>query len=165
MLQCTPSLHSFDDVKVTMAYSDYPADTSSANVLVNDVDLVVSNEANSTWVYPNEWVSSRKVRRRRTDGDRYNNVEVTKLSENDLEDLCGDEPATILVHVRRHLLSTKYQPVSIVITGDFRFDAVEVFDDTSLDYKDEPTSQSSDWKGTALQVFVYIGVAVLVGVM
>ena len=75
-----------------MAYSDYPADTSSANVLVNDVDLIVSNEANSTWVYHNEWVSSRKVRRRRTDGDRYNNVEVTKLSENDLEDLCGDEP-------------------------------------------------------------------------
>lgn len=37
-----------------MAYSDYPADTSSANVLVNDVDLIVSNEANSTWVYPNE---------------------------------------------------------------------------------------------------------------
>ena len=37
-----------------MVYSDYPADTSSANVLVNDVDLLVSNEANSTWVYPNE---------------------------------------------------------------------------------------------------------------
>lgn len=37
-----------------MAYSDYPADTSSANVLVNDVDLFVSNEANTTLVYPNE---------------------------------------------------------------------------------------------------------------
>ena len=73
---------------MTMAYTDYPADTSSRNVLVNDLDLTVS-----------------------------------------------------------HVLSTKFQPVSLVITGDFDFDKVKVEDDTAQDYEDVPGKEPFDFLG------------------
>ena len=37
-----------------MVYTDYPADTSSRNVLVNDLDLTVTDVGNKNVVYPNE---------------------------------------------------------------------------------------------------------------
>ena len=51
---CSSSQQSFKDLKVTMAYTDYPADTSSRNVLVNDVDLSVTDVDGKNVAYPNE---------------------------------------------------------------------------------------------------------------
>ena len=71
--------------------------------------------------------------------DHYNNVEVISLSKSTLQKVCpssGNCEAT--VEIKRYSLSTKYQPVSVVITGEFVFDSVSVNDDTSKNYKDVP---------------------------
>ena len=127
-----------------MAYTDYPADTSSRNVLVNDVDLTVTDVGNSRVAYPNECIREKSLRHRLRENDRYNNVEVVKLTSDELRKLCGTT-AEVIVHVKRYSLSTKFQPVSLVITGDFDFDSVKVEDDTNKDYKDVPEKESSDF--------------------
>ena len=71
-------------------------------------------------------------------------MEVVKLTSDELRTLCGTT-AEVIVHVKRYSLSTKYQPVSLVITGDFNFDSVKVEDDTTKDYEDEPGKESFDF--------------------
>ena len=71
--------------------------------------------------------------------DHYNNVEVISLSEDILEKTCLEQNSCVVtVEIKRYSLSTKYQPVSIVITGEFRYDSVVLNDDTSKNYKDVP---------------------------
>ena len=71
--------------------------------------------------------------------DHYNNVEVISLSKSTLQKVCpssGNCEST--VEIKRYSLSTKYQPVSVVITGEFRYDSVVLNDDTSNNYTDVP---------------------------
>lgn len=131
---------------MTMAYTDYPADTSSRNVLVNDLDLTVTDVGNKNVAYPNEWAMGARMRNRLEENDRYNNVEVVKLPTDKLFMLCRNT-LEVIVHVRRHALSTKFQPVSLVITGDFDFDKVKVEDDTAQDYEDVPGKEPFDFLG------------------
>ena len=71
--------------------------------------------------------------------DHYNNVEVISLSEDILEKTCLEQNSCVVtVEIKRYSLSTKYQPVSVVITGEFVFDSVSVNDDTSNNYSDVP---------------------------
>ena len=123
--------------KVTMAYSDTSSSTSSQNVLINDVGLTV--KIGSTTYYPNELYFYYSIINRLNEPDHYNNVEVISLSKSTLQKVCpssGNCEAT--VEIKRYSLSTKYQPVSVVITGEFVFDSVIVNDDTSNNYSDIP---------------------------
>ena len=71
--------------------------------------------------------------------DHYNNVEVISLSEDILEKTCLEQNSCVVtVEIKRYSLSTKYQPVSVVITGEFRYDSVVLNDDTSNNYTDVP---------------------------
>ena len=160
---CSSSQQSFKDLKVTMAYTDYPADTSSRNVLVNDVDLTVTDVGNKNVAYPNECIREESFRHRLEENDRYNNVEVVKLTSDELRTLCGTT-AEVVVHVKRYSLSTKFQPVSLVITGDFNFDSVKVEDDTTKDYKDVPEKESSDFL-LFLYYLICLFPGIFVGVM
>ena len=123
--------------KVTMAYSDTSSSTSSQNVLINDVGLTV--KIGSTTYYPNELYFYYSIINRLNEPDHYNNVEVISLSKSTLQKVCpssGNCEAT--VEIKRYSLSTKYQHVSVVITGEFRYDSVVLNDDTSKNYKDVP---------------------------
>lgn len=92
-----------------------------------------------------------------SEADHYNNVEVTSLSEEQLQAACKDpEQGKAIITVTSHSLSTKYQPVSIVITGDFKFESVTVTDDKTKDYKDVPS------KIYNTEVIMMIVVAVIV---
>lgn len=64
--------------------------------------------------------------------DDDNNVQVISLTPEDVQTLV-QQSTTLRVKVTRRSLSTMSQPVSIVVTGSFDFDAVEVNDDTSQD--------------------------------
>ena len=100
---------------------------------------------------------------RRNGPDRENNVEVVKLSSQQLETLCGST-REVVVHVKRYSLSTKYQPVSIVITGDFDFDGVKVEDNTSLNMPDVPGTEPADLTDLFVFILIIIGaLVVLVG--
>ena len=129
-----------------MAYTDYPAAWMSRDVLVNDVDLTVTDVDGKKVAYPNECGMGGRVSRRRNSADRENNVEVVKLPTDKLFMLCRNT-LEVIVHVRRHALSTKFQPVSLVITGDFDFDKVKVEDDTAQDYEDVPGKEPFDFLG------------------
>lgn len=62
---------------------------------------------------------------------------MISLNHQRLVDLAqGMVNPVVTVVVSSYSLSTKYQPVSIVITGQFEFDKVVVVDDTSKNYKD-----------------------------
>ena len=120
-----------------MAYSDTSSSTSSQNVLINDVGLTV--KIGSTTYYPNELYFYYSIINRLNEPDHYNNVEVISLSEDILEKTCLEQNSCVVtVEIKRYSLSTKYQPVSVVITGEFVFDSVSVNDDTSKNYKDVP---------------------------
>ena len=136
----------FTELKVVMAYTDYPAAWMSRDVLVNDVDLTVTDVDGKKVAYPNECGMGGRVSRRRNSADRENNVEVVKLPTDKLFMLCRNT-LEVIVHVRRHALSTKFQPVALVITGDFDFDKVKVEDDTAQDYEDVPGKEPFDFLG------------------
>ena len=94
--------------------------------------------------------------------DHYNNVEVISLSKSTLQKVCpssGNCEAT--VEIKRYSLSTKYQPVSVVITGEFVFDSVSVNDDTSKNYKDVPGGSGINW---LLIVIIVIAVIIVVAI-
>lgn len=64
------------------------------------------------------------------------------------------------IKVASHSLSTNYQPVSVVITGKFKYDLVVVKDDTSKDYEDVPESMGSfPW----LTVIIVVVVVAILG--
>lgn len=64
--------------------------------------------------------------------DDKNNVQVISLTSEDVQTLV-QQSTTLRVKVTRRSLNTLSQPVSIVVTGAFNFNAVEVSDDTSQD--------------------------------
>ena len=64
--------------------------------------------------------------------DDKNNVQVISLTSEDVQTLM-QQSTTLRVKVTRRSLNTLSQPVSIVVTGAFNFNAVEVSDDTSQD--------------------------------
>ena len=71
--------------------------------------------------------------------DDKNNVQVISLTSEDVQTLM-QQSTTLRVKVTRRSLNTLSQPVSIVVTGAFNFDTVEVSDDTSQDEGEgEPT--------------------------
>lgn len=155
IIQWILTWYSLSFLKVTMAYSDTYASSYSTSVLVNDVDLTVT--CGNTTFYPNEWEWWILFTFRLSEADHYNNVEVTSLSEEQLQAACKDpEQGKAIITVTSHSLSTKYQPVSIVITGDFKFESVTVTDDKTKDYKDVPS------KIYNTEVIMMIVVAVIV---
>ena len=64
--------------------------------------------------------------------DDKNNVQVISLTSEDVQTLM-QQSTTLRVKVTRRSLNTLSQPVSIVVTGAFNFNEVEVSDDTSQD--------------------------------
>ena len=83
-------------------------------------------------------------------------MEVISLSHDTLETACtGQGSCLATVEIKRYSLSTQYQPVSVVITGDFVFDSVSVKDDTSHDFIDEPYSSEIIWT-TVVAAVVYV---------
>lgn len=94
--------------------------------------------------------------------DRYNNVEVTSISSKQLQNAFkGQKQQKAIIKVTSHSLSTNYQPVSIVITGKFKYDSVVVKDDTSNDYEDVPESMSSfSWW---IVIIIIVAIVVVLG--
>ena len=73
----------------------------------------------------------------------------------------GEEELAVIVTVKKHMLLTTHQPFSIVITGDFEWEKVDVDDSRWRDYEDKPqterygTSKRGYWIViAALAVFV-----------
>lgn len=60
------------------------------------------------------------------------------------------------VTVKRQTLNTEYQPFSIVITGDFDYNKVEVADNTTSDYEDKPQSQRKSGLGTIMYYLTFL---------
>lgn len=75
--------------------------------------------------------------------DSVNNVEQITLSKEVLATLISSSSSTtdITISIRRTTLQSSYQPFSLVLTGAFEFDAVNVKDNTVLNYKDNPQSE------------------------
>lgn len=87
---------------------------------------------------------------------------MTSLSGEQLQTACKDqEQAKAVITVTSHSLSTKYQPVSIVITGDFKFESVTVTDDKTKDYEDIP----SKIRNTEVIVMIVVGVIVVCAIV
>ena len=146
---------------MVMAYTDYPAAWMSRDVLVNDVDLTVTDVDGKKVAYPNECAMGGRVSRRRNSADRENNVEVVKLTGAQLQQLCG-ETREVVVSVKKHSLSSKFQPVSIVIRGDFDFDGVTVEDDKTKDESDVPGTLPADMTDFWNSVLLVIAALVLI---
>ena len=67
-----------------------------------------------------------------------NNVEVIRLNTTQLATMAGENAnPTAIINIQSHMLTTQFQPVSIVITGMFEFNAVTVHDDISKNYEDK----------------------------
>lgn len=89
-------------------------------------------------------------------------MEVTSLSEEQLQTACKDqEQVKAVITVTSHSLSTKYQPVSVVITGDFKFESVTVTDDKTKDYEDIP----SKIRNTEVIVMIVVGIIVVCAIV
>ena len=75
--------------------------------------------------------------------DSVNNVEQITLSKGILATLVGSSSSTvdITISIRRTILQSSSQPFSLVLTGAFEFDAVDVKYNTLLNYKDNPQSE------------------------
>ena len=94
------------------------------------------------------------------EADRYNNVEVISLDEARLDELVGGTAnPVVVITVQSHSLSTKYQPVSIVVTGQFSFASVVVKDDKTNDYEDKITIPVD------LEMIVLIGIIVVLVIL
>ena len=106
--------------------------------------------------YPNEFVLIDWIKNRLNEADRYNNVEKIVIHKEQLKEL-GESDLVAIVTVTSHRLSTNYQPVSIVITGQFDFNKVKVKDKTFWDYRDATKESAS-----SLTVIVIILVLVVV---
>lgn len=76
--------------------------------------------------------------------DQYNNVEVIFIRGEQLKEVTGgvQDPEAVIT-VTSRLLHTKYQPVSVVITGQFEFDSVKVKDWKIYNYADK-VKESAD---------------------
>lgn len=123
-----------------MAYTDVWASPITEHVMVNDVDLTVT--LNNKVFYPNEWILNNWFMNRLNEADRYNNVEKIVIHKEQLKEL-GESDLVAIVTVTSHRLSTNYQPVSIVITGQFDFNKVKVKDKTFWDYRDATKESAS----------------------
>lgn len=77
------------------------------------------------------------------DGDHINNVEQVTLDETILKsiDIGENDYPTVIVTVSNTKLLTTHQPFSIVITGKFDWDEVDVDDSNWWDYEDKPQTQ------------------------
>ena len=85
---------------VTLAWTDYPASTSSSKQLVNDLDLTVTSP-NGTVYYPNHLTSA----------DRTNNVETV--------DIANPSSGTYTVTVKGYNVPYGPQPFAVVMHGGF----------------------------------------------
>ena len=66
------------------------------------------------------------------------------------------------MRVKKHSLSSKFQPVSIVIRGDFDFDGVTVEDDKTKDESDVPGTLPADMTDFWNSVLLVIAALVLI---
>ena len=74
--------------------------------------------------------------------DDVNNLEQITLSTAALKDLfAASQQGTLTITLSRSILQSKYQPFSIVVTGDFEYEKVVVVDQTDLDYENKPQTQ------------------------
>ena len=99
---------------------------------------------------------------RLSEPDQYNNVEVIFIGEEQLKQLVGDErnPEAVIT-VTSRLLHTKFQPVSVVVTGQFEFDSVKVKDWKIYNYPDK-VKESAD---VGVVVLICVVLVVLVGIV
>ena len=84
-------------------------------------------------------------------GDRQNNVERIVIAGAQYETLFTSNSEDVVeVIVKKVSLNTDYQPFSIVITGDFDYQKVQVTDNTNANYDDKPQSQKGSPSGGVL---------------
>ncbi|KNB46743.1 Peptidase S8/S53 domain-containing protein [Blastocystis sp. subtype 4] len=133
--------------KATMVYTDPPVSETSSNLLGNDIDMTIKIEGSSSVLYPNGGASE----------DRYNNIEQITIPEGELS-----EGRVVIVTISRYNLIKKLQPFSVVFTGSFDVDKIEITDDTSKNEKDEPQSQRSNGINIAVVIVILAIIIILV---
>lgn len=133
--------------KATMVYTDPPVSEASSNLLGNDIDMTITIEGSSTVYYPNEMNGP----------DHYNNIEQTKIPAGTISN-----GTVLIVTISRYNLVKKLQPFSIVFTGDFKVDEIEVEDDTSKNYEDKPQSQRSSGVNIWIVILVLVVIVIII---
>ena len=108
-----------------------------------------------------------RVHSRGTQEDRYNNIEQIKIPEGELY-----EGSVVIVTISRYNLIKKLQvrifgmteikPFSVVFTGSFDVDKIEITDDTSKNEKDEPQSQRSNGINIWIVILVIVVIIIVV---
>lgn len=99
--------------------------------------------------------------------DHYNNIEQTKIPAGTISN-----GTVLIVTISRYNLVKKLQvgiekmdkikPFSIVFTGDFKVDEIEVEDDTSKNYEDKPQSQRSSGVNIWIVILVLVVIVIII---